>query len=268
MPPARPFRVSCVVVAAGLSLIVERGETVRAATTAAPQALTVSAAISLSDVLRDIAGAFHRAGGAPVRFNLASSNALARQIINGAPVDVFISADEAQMKVAEAAGAMVKESAVVVAANQLAIVALPERMQALARGLSRGDIRIRRLAIGDPSAVPAGVYARAYLERKGLWETYRSRIVPTTNVRAALAAVENGGADAAIVYVTDARRSTVVAVAFTIPTGETPFIGYQAAIVARSPHREQARAFLAFLRGPQAGRLFEKHGFLPVPAGH
>jgi molybdate transport system substrate-binding protein len=233
--------------------------------TAAEGVLTVSAAISLSDVMQEIAAAYRQSGGAPVRFNLAGSNALARQIVNGAPADVFISADDVQMAVAEAAGAIVGETKVIVAANQLAIVTLPERADALADGLPPGGDGIRRLAIGDPSAVPAGVYARAYLERKGLWNTYQRHIVPTSNVRAALTAVENGSADAAILYMTDARHSKKVRVAFAIPLNETPFIGYRAAIVSRTANRRAARRFLDFLGGPEARRIFASHGFLPVP---
>lgn len=244
------------------------GELPRAEKPAAiQQVLTISAAISLSDVLEEIAGAFQEAGGSPVRFNLAGSNALARQIVNGAPVDLFISADDAQMELVEAAGAIDPQSNVIVAANQLAIVTAPGRARDLAGGLPRAANGIRRLAIGDPSAVPAGVYAKAYLERKGLWEAYQPRLVPTPNVRAALGAVENGSADAAIVYVTDARRSKHVSVAFAIPLAETPFIGYRAAIVSASRRRQQAEAFLAFLGRAEARQIFERHGFLPVPTG-
>jgi molybdate transport system substrate-binding protein len=231
------------------------------------QTLTVSAAVSLSDVLEEIGEAYERTYHARVRFNLAGSNALARQIANGAPVDVFISADEAQMVHVERAGRIAPGSRFTVAANQLAVVSAPERARVLAGGLPSAARGIRRLAIGDPAAVPAGVYARAYLERKNLWGAYRDHIVPTANVRAALAAVENSTADAAIVYATDARRSTRAVIAFRIPIDETPFIGYQAAVVARSRHPEEAQRFLAFLRSEEGVRIFASHGFLPVPPG-
>jgi molybdate transport system substrate-binding protein len=233
----------------------------------AERTLTVSAAISLSDVLEEIAGAYRRGGGAAIRLNLASSNALARQIVSGAPVDVFVSADQAQIDVAARAAALVRHSETIVAANQLVVVAAPGRVHDIAQGFRRAAPGIRRLAIGDPSGVPAGVYARAYLEGQGLWSAYHGRLIPTPNVRAVLAAVEHGGADAGIVYATDARHSRRVAVALSVPLDQSPFIGYYAAIVSRAADEEEARRFLRFLRGDDAKRIFAGHGFLPVPPG-
>jgi molybdate transport system substrate-binding protein len=113
--------------------------------------------------------------------------------------------------------------------------------------------------------VPAGVYARQYLERRGLWTAYEARVVPTGNVRGALAAVANGSADAAIVYVTDVRVSRNVKVAVLIPVDEAPPIAYAAAVMNGSPHREAARQFLAFLESGPARAIFARFGFRPVP---
>ena len=151
--------------------------------TAPSEPITVAAAVSLTEVLDEIAKAYAAAGGGPVRFNLAGSNVLARQIVNGAPADVFISADETQMDVVEKAGAVLAGSRVDLVANQLAIVATPDRVELVRREFARAPAEIRRLAIGDPAAVPAGVYARRYLEQRGLWAAYEPRVVPTTNVR-------------------------------------------------------------------------------------
>jgi len=227
--------------------------------------LTVSAAISLADALQEVAVAYARAGGADLRLNVAGSNALARQIVMGAPVDVFVSADDAQMDLVAAAGALMPGSRVAVVGNQLAIVAAPERLAEVRAGFPRAAPAIRRLALGDPAAVPAGVYAREYLEREGLWTLYAPRVVPLPNVRAALAAVENGSADAAIVYATDARTAGRAAVAALIPAGRAPAVVYPAAIVAHSTHAPEAARFLEFLRSPEAERIFVRHGFLPPP---
>ena len=170
---------------------------------APPEPITVAAAVSLTDVLEEAAKAYAAAGGGPVRFNLAGSNVLARQIVHGAPADVFISADEAQMEVVEKAGAILAGSRFDLVGNQLAVAAVPEKAALVRQEFARAPAEIRRLAIGDPAAVPAGVYAKRYLEQKHLWSAYESRIVPTTNVRAALTAVETGSVDAAIVYLTD-----------------------------------------------------------------
>lgn len=225
-------------------------------------ALTVSAAISLSGALDEVAAAYARAGGGPVRFNFAGSNVLARQIVNGAPVDVFISADEAQMDLAARAGAIVPGSRRPIVENQLAVAALPERVDAVRGAFAAAGSAIRRLAIGDPAAVPAGVYARFYLERKGLWHKYAGRIIPTGNVRAALAAVENGSVEAAIVYVTDVHDSRKARIALTIPRDDGPSISYPGAIAARARNREAAERFLAFLQSDAGRAIFVEHGFL------
>jgi molybdate transport system substrate-binding protein len=229
-----------------------------------PPPITVAAAVSLAEVLEDIARAYAQAGGGPLRFNLAGSNVLARQIVNGAPADVFISADEAQMDVIEKAGAVLAGSRVDLIANQLAIVATPERVDFVRREFARAPAELRRVAIGDPAAVPAGVYARRYLERRGLWTAYASRIVPTTNVRAALAAVETGSVDAAIVYVTDLAAARTAVLAFAVPVAEGPRIVYPGAVLAASRNQTEAKRFLAFLRGPAAAAIFARHKFAPL----
>jgi molybdate transport system substrate-binding protein len=227
----------------------------------APEPVTVAAAVSLTQVLEDVAASYATAGGGPVRFNLAGSNVLARQILNGAPADVFISADEAQMDVVEKAGAVLAGSRVDLVENQLAIVTTPDRADFVRQEFARAPAGIRRLAIGDPAAVPAGVYARRFLEQHGLWSAYEPRIVPTTNVRAALAAVETGSVDAAIVYVTDLAAARTAVLAFAVAAKDGPRIIYPAAILAASRNQAEARRFLAFLRQPQATAIFVRHRF-------
>jgi molybdate transport system substrate-binding protein len=227
-----------------------------------PATITVSAAISLTDVLNEIAAAYAKADGGAVRFNFAGSNVLARQIVNGAPADLFISADAAQMDLVEQAGAIAAGSRVVLVGNRLAIVATEERVAVVRSRFQDAPAEIRRLAIGDPAAVPAGRYAKAYLQRRGLWGAYEPRIVPTSNVRAALAAVENGAADAAIVYATDIQASSRAALAFVVAPDQGPSIGYPAAVIRTSRHRRDAERFLEFLRGVEAARIFTRHGFL------
>ena len=226
--------------------------------------ITVSAAISLSEAVEDLAKVYAREFGAQVRFNFAGSNALARQIVNGAPVDVFVSADEAQMAVVEKAGAVRPGGAVAIASNRLVVAALPDRVDVIRAGFPSASPDIRRLAIGDPAAVPAGVYAAAYLRSRNLWSAYESRIVPTTNVRAALAAVESGGADAAIVYATDVRQSTRARIAIEISPEHAPRIVYPAAVIEGSKNRQAAERFFAFLQSQAARDVLSRHGFLPV----
>src|SRR3954464_3204634 len=166
-------------------------------------AITVSAAVSLTDALTAAAQEFARAGGGTIRFNFGASNVLSRQIVNGAPVDLFISADEAQMDFAARSGAIDVKTRVPLLGNRLAVLTIPGG-PAVANVRDLLEPSVRRIAIGDPAAVPAGSYAREYLQRLGLWEKLQARLVPVANVRAALGAVENGSADAAFTYESDA----------------------------------------------------------------
>lgn len=222
----------------------------------------VSAAISLTDALLQIEKAYTAAGGGPLRFNFAGSNVLARQIVNGAPADIFISADVVQMQYVEKAGAIAPGSSTHLLGNSLAVVTPPGSSIRTARDLLQPSVR--RIAIGDPAAVPAGFYAKQYLERAGLWSALQPKLLPLANVRAALAAVENGGADAAIVYQSDAAASKKVALAYVVPDTDAPRIVYPAAVVKATKNRNGAEKFLSFLRGPEARLIFERFKFRPI----
>ena len=222
--------------------------------------LLVSAAISLSDALLEIAKAYAASGGGEVRFNFAASNVLARQIANGAPADIFISADLVQMQYAEQAGAIEPGSSRHLLSNALAVVTPLGRAPLSSAGALAGP-SVRRIAIGDPAAVPVGFYARQYLERQGLWRQLQPKLLSLSSARAALAAVENGGADAAIVYESDAAASKKVSLAFVVPAGDGPRIIYPMAIVARSRNKTAAARFAAFLQGPEAAAIFRRYKF-------
>jgi molybdate transport system substrate-binding protein len=225
--------------------------------------LTISAAVSLTESLEAIGKVSLTGGGPRVRFNFAASNVLARQLVNGAPADVFISADESQMDVAAVAGAIDIGSRVDLLGNRLAVIVRPDsRPIREIRELLRTDIR--RVALGDPSAVPAGVYARQYLRALGVWDAIEGKVVPVGNVRAAVTAVENASADAAIVYVTDAALSRTAITALVVSGPGAPRIVYPAAIVAGSRQRDQARRFLSFLRGAEASAIFRTFKFIPL----
>jgi molybdate transport system substrate-binding protein len=225
--------------------------------------LTVSAAISLTDVLEAVARAYRRAGGGAVQFNFAASNVLARQIVSGAPVDLYISADEAQMDVAAKTGAVDVDTRIDLLGNRLALIARPDSTRVRdARDLLQPAIR--RIAIGDPDGVPAGVYARQFLQAAGLWDALQAKLIPVANVRAAVAAVENGSADVAIAYETDTAGARHARAVLVISGATAPRIAYPAAIVARSPHRAAAARFLSFLRGAEAAAIFRTFMFVPL----
>jgi molybdate transport system substrate-binding protein len=225
--------------------------------------LLVSAAASLTEAMTEIAQRYERGTGVRPVLNFGASSSLARQIVNGAPVDVFVSADEAQMDVLAAAGRIDPASRVDLLRNQLVVI-VPAGGQPLASARDLIVAAFRHVAMADPTAVPAGVYARRYLESLGLWTAIEPKVVPTLDVRAALAAVDSGNADAAFVYRTDAataRRSTL---AFAVPIAEGPRIVYPAAVMASASHGSAARTFLAYLRGSEARAVFTRFGFLPA----
>jgi molybdate transport system substrate-binding protein len=223
--------------------------------------VVVSAASSLTDLLQEIAPDCERTTGVRVRLNLGGSNALARQIVNGAPADVFLSADAAQMDVVERAGLVEPGTRRDWLANQLAVIVRGSGISVSGpRDLL--DRRVRRIAVGDPAAVPSGVYARAYLERHQLWPVLQDRLVPFATVRGALAAVASGDADAGIVFATDARVATV-RLAFVVPRDAGPRIVYPMALV-RGRATPAARKVFDYLRSEAARAACERFGFIPL----
>jgi len=224
--------------------------------------VVVSAASSLAEVLEDLARRHERAAGDRVVLNLAASNTLARQIDAGAPVDLFVSANEAQ--IASIARWLVPGTRVEMVSNALAIAVPADRAR---RFESIGDLMgpdIRRIAIGDPDAVPVGVYARRHLQAAGLWDGLAAKIVPAGSARLALAAVEAGAVDAAIVYRTDLASTTGAVEAYGVPVGDGPRIVYVGALVRDGPNTAGAARFLEFLRGAEAAAAFASAGFVPL----
>lgn len=229
--------------------------------------ITVFAAASLSNALTEIGAAHEKATGDMLRFNFAASNTLARQIEAGAPADVFFSADEAQMDALANKGLIARDTRKDLLGNTLVVVTTPSG-PSIAKVADLGNSSIKRISLGNPKAVPAGVYAKIHLKRLGLWESLTPKLVPTENVRAALAVVESGNAEAGIVYKTDAATSNNVKVALEIPASEGPKIEYPVALVSGSRHASAAQRFLARLASREAGEVFTKCGFIVLNPGN
>jgi molybdate transport system substrate-binding protein len=227
--------------------------------------LQVFAAASLTDALKEIAPAYEAASGDKLQFNLAGSNALARQIQEGAPADVFLSADEAKMDALEKAGLLVDSTRSSLLSNSLVVVVAADSSLQIAAAKDLTQPSIKKLALADTKGVPAGVYAKEYLEKIGVWETVKDRVVPTENVRAALAAVESGNVEAGIVYKTDALISKQVKVAYEVPVKEGPKISYPVAVIKASKNSAEAEKFLEYLKSKPALAVFEKYGFIVQP---
>ena len=224
--------------------------------------LRVFAAASLSDALREIAPLHAKATGDTLVFNFGASGALARQIKEGAPADVIVSADELRVDQLAAGGLLLADTRRILVENTLVLVVAAEDGVALTTLSDLGGPAVRRLAIGEPATVPAGTYAKAHLEKLGLWTAVQPKTVPLDNVRAVLAAVEAGNADAGFVYRTDALVSKKVRLAVEVPRAEGPRIVYPAAVVQASPSPQAARALVAFLGDAEAQAVFAKFGFL------
>lgn len=225
--------------------------------------LTVLAAASLSDSLKELQPAFTAETGHTLRFNFAASGALARQVKEGAPADVFISADELRVDQLQKAGLLKPESRRILLSNTLVVAVPADGGASLPDLTSLRSPDIRRIAIGDPATVPAGTYTRQLLESKGLWSALMEKYIPVDSVRASLAAVEAGNADVAFVYRTDALISKKVKIAFEVPASDGLKIVYPAAVVSDSKAPEAAEAFLAWLEKPAAQQVFARYGFLP-----
>ncbi|MBV9494524.1 MAG: molybdate ABC transporter substrate-binding protein [Acidobacteria bacterium] len=225
----------------------------------------VSAAASLTDVLQEIAPAYEKQSGDSMIFNFGASSALARQIQEGAPADLFISADELKMDQLSQRGLVVKKSRVSLLSNTLVIIVPSDSKLRITRPTDLADPGVRNIAIAEPQSVPAGIYAKQYLRKIRIWDKVTYKLIPTDNVRATLAAVESGNAETGFVYKTDAMISKVVRIAYDIPINEGPAISYPAAVLADSKVKSAAQKFLDYLQTPPAQAIFKKYGFLLKP---
>jgi len=230
-------------------------------------AIIVSAAISLKDALDELGPIFqvqqHRkngGSGTAVTYNYGGSGTLARQIEQGAPVDVFFSAAERQMDELAAQGLIAADTRRDLVGNALVLIA-PAQPTALHSFQDLTGSAVKTIALGETSTVPAGMYARQTLEHLGLFAALERKIVYAKDVRAVLTYVETGNADAGMVYQTDANTSTKVRVIAVAPADSHDPILYPAAVLRDSKDKAAARAFLEFLQGPDARAVFQKYGF-------
>lgn len=225
---------------------------------AAGNEILVFAAASLSDALQEIGRNHEKDTGTKVKFSFAASSVLARQIQEGARADIFFSADEEKMDALQKLGLAKNETRRSLLSNRLVVVVSRESELTL---VGPADLkRARRIAVAEPATVPAGIYARRYLEAVGIWKSLK--VLPTENVRAALLVVESGNAEAAIVYRTDAVMGKQTRVAFEIPSHPEITISYPVAIMKEARNPTGAESFMAELRSPRGLSIFQRHGFI------
>lgn len=227
------------------------------------QEITVSAAASLQNAMREIGSAYQAAHpGSKINFNFAASGPLLAQIAQGAPADVFASADTETMDKAQAQGLIKPESRVTFAANELVLVSPSSRAAIIKTVADLKKPAIAHIAIGTPATVPAGRYAQAALEAQGLWSELTPKFVFAENVRQALNYVSRAEAEAGFVYRTDAMiDKDKVRIDAVIPTAKP--VVYPIALVASTKHPGAASDFVRFVTGTQGQAILGKFGFTP-----
>ena len=223
--------------------------------------LTVSAAASLMQAFQEIGSQFENQNpGTKVKFNFGASGALMQQIANGAPVDVFASADTDTMDKAVAKGVVAAVDVKVFTTNKLVVIVPLQSKTALQQLADLKKPDIKRIAMGTPASVPAGHYAQGSLEKAGLWNEVKDKVINTTNVRQALDYVSRDEVDAGFVYASDAQlMQDKIKVAMQVTT-LTP-IQYPTAPVMGSANKNLSVKFIQFLQSPLAQATLKKYGF-------
>lgn len=226
------------------------------------QELVVGAAASLTESLTEIARLYERRAGARLTLSFGASSTLARQIEEGAPIDLIVAADRETVDRLEKKGFVARQERRDLLSNQLVVIVPEPGGAALGSPADLLGPRFARIAVAEPTSVPAGIYARRYLAGQGLWERVQPKIVPVRDVRAVLVTVAEANADAGFVYRTDIGAEKRVRLAYRVPPEQGPKIVYTAAVVRGSRHQTQARRFLDFLAGAEAAAVFRRHGFV------
>ncbi|MFK8256573.1 molybdate ABC transporter substrate-binding protein [Erwinia sp. AnSW2-5] len=233
----------------------------------AAENITVFAAASLTNALQDIASEYEKGTDVKIVSSFASSSTLARQIEQGAPADLFISADQQWMDYASEKKTIDNGSRVTLLGNDLVLVA-PTASKPQPVNISKTTdwkslLKGQRLAVGDPDHVPAGIYAKEALQNLGVWEQLSPAMARSNSVRAALALVERDETPYGIVYGSDAIASKKVTVVGIFPKESHKPVEYPLAIVT-DHNNARVKAFYDYLKGPEAALVFKKYGFAPL----
>ncbi|NKB24733.1 MAG: molybdate ABC transporter substrate-binding protein [Kiritimatiellae bacterium] len=231
--------------------------------------LLIFAAASLRDVITELGSMYEEKNKVRLIYNFAGSNVLAEQIAAAPKADLYISANEKWMDTLEEKGAIDISSRRDFLSNRLVIIAHKNSPFKIEDPAQLCTVPFTYLSIAHPQAVPAGHYARFWLERcfcekTNVWEKVQDRLVPSPDVRAAMNLVEANPQILGIVYKTDATSSKRVRVLYEVPDQESPDIRYSAAVLSHRPFMDKANAFLEFLNSKIAKTVFEKQGFIPI----
>lgn len=198
-----------------------------------------------------------------IAFNIAASGTLQHQIEQGAPIDVFISADAEQVQTLAANNRVISQQTLL---ENYMVLVTPLKGQGITSFQDLQDPKVTQIAMGHPESVPAGKYSQEILTHLKLYPTLTHKLIYTKNVRQVLFYVETGNVDAGFVYVTDAQQSQKVRVVDTAPSTLHSPIRYPVAVLLQSQHPQTAQSFVQFLQHPTAQAIFKSHGFqLPSP---
>lgn len=227
--------------------------------------LLVFTAASTTNAISDVSRAFSQKTGIGATHSFAASSTLAKQVAHGAPAVIYISANQKWMDYLAQHKLIVPDSRVNILSNTLVLIAPADskiKMLKISRNSDlHGVLNGGRLALGDPTHVPAGIYAKEALLNLGLWDSLKNQIASGATVRAALALVERGETPLGVVYATDAKISPKVKVVGVFPAASHSPITYPAAIVT-GQDSAQARSYMKFLSSPEAKAIFKKYGFV------
>jgi molybdate transport system substrate-binding protein len=255
MSPSRLLKEFCVSITI-VSFLILGGASARA------DDILVSAAASLTDVLKEISNGYQSKSKHRVKFNFGPSSGLARQIEEGAPADMFFSADLPQMDTLYKNGRLEPGTRKNLLSNQLVIIVPADSNLTISSSKDLVKAEVKRIALAEPTTVPVGVYTSKYLTDEGLWDKVKPKVVPVQDVRATTASVEAGNVEAGFVYKTDAAGSRKVKIAYEVPINKGPKITYPVAIVKESKRKDAARNFMNYVQSPAAKDAFKKYGFV------
>ncbi len=222
------------------------------------------AAASLTDAITEISESFESERNVKIYTNFAGSQTLQLQIERGAPADLFISASPKQMDALAEKDAIYTSTRRNVLRNSLVLVAPTGSSHQIEKPDELTGPRIRRIAIGEPSSVPAGIYGAEALDRLRIWSGVKPKLIPGADVRSVLAYTSAGEVDFGIVYRTDASVSEKVRIAYEFPASSHSPIVYPAAVIRGAKHEALAHSFLQYLETSEVKRVFEKYGFSVV----
>jgi molybdate transport system substrate-binding protein len=223
--------------------------------------INISAAASLTDALTEIQTEYAKESNAVLQFNFGASGALQKQIEEGAPCDLFISASKANMDALEEAGLIVPNSRKDILGNTQTLVAAVEKKDIVKGYETLASADVTSISIGTPETVPAGKYAQQALQNLGVWDGIRSKIVYAKDVKQVLEYVDTGNVDCGLVYKTDALAMKTGVTVMDLPKDSHDSIVYPAALIKDSAQAEAALKFYDFLQTEYAKGVFKKYGF-------